>query len=156
MCLLYFLPLLDEFAISPLTLLSNAMSICWVFIVLGLSVQSLFVSVLLLHHMLAFMVVVMLSWLASVTLKFLSWNCFIMSSRMSVVLSLDSWSLRYCSDVMDVAFTCLLFLVISHSISATCILYDWLLRLWSPLSTIVPWVQGLVSSLWTTTIDLLG
>ena len=32
---------------------------------------------------------------------------------------LDSWSLRYCSDVISVTFTCLLFLIISHPICVT-------------------------------------
>ena len=65
-------------------------------------------------------------------------KCFKMSSVVSLVLSLDITSLRYCTDVMVVAFTCLLILIISHPVFVMFILYD-LLWLWALFSIIIPW-----------------
>ena len=58
-----------------------------------------------------------------------------MSSSVFLFLSLDNWSLRYCSAVMDV-------LVMSHQIFVTHTLYEQLFWLWSFLSIIVPTVHA--------------
>ena len=64
-----------------------------------------------------------------------------------------SWSQRYYSAVMCVAFMCLLFLVIRWPVFVMCIIYDLLLWLWSPLPTTVPWVHHPPSPFWTATVD---
>ena len=79
-----------------------------------------------------------------------------MYSSVSVFLSLDSWFLRYCSAVMGVVFTSLLLLVISHPIFIIHTVYHWLLWLCLPLSMMVPLVNSLLSSLWSTAIDPIG
>ena len=82
--------------------------------------------------------------------------CFRISSSGSVTMCLSNWSQRYCLAVICVGFTCLLFLVISHPVIVTCIMYDLLLWLWLPFPTTVPWVHGLPSSQWITTVDPIG
>ena len=79
--------------------------------------------------------------------QFLSLKWVLISSNVSVILSLDSRSLRYCSDVMGVTFMCLLFLIISNPVYVMHILYEQSLWPWSPLSTIIPWVHCPQSSL---------
>ena len=68
-------------------------------------------------------------------------NCFRMSSTGSVILCSSNWSQKYCSAVICVVFTCLLFLVISHPVSVKCIMFDLLLWLWCPFlyCTMGPW-----------------
>ena len=80
----------------------------------------------------------------------------IMSYSVPVVLSLDSWSLMYCSHMMSITFTYLLFPIISHLIFVMCVLYDQSLWLLSPLSSIISWVHSPQYPLWTATVDPLG
>ena len=50
---------------------------------------------------------------------------FKMFPKVSIITFLKIWSLRSCSAVMDIIFIHLLFLVISHSVFVTNILYEW-------------------------------
>ena len=79
-------------------------------------------------------------------------NCFRMSSKGSIFLCLSNWCQRYCSAVIWAVFICLPFLVISHPVFVTFIVYDLLMWLWS-FPTIVPWVHGPPFSCWTATVD---
>ena len=76
-----------------------------------------------------------------------------LSSTGSVTICLSNWSWRYCSAVVCVGFTCLLFLVITCPVFVTCIVNDLSLWLWSPFPTNVPWVHSPPSSHWTATVD---
>ena len=78
-------------------------------------------------------------------------KCFRMSSSVFTVLLLN-WSWRYCSAVMDVAFTWVHFLVISQLTFMIHIMYDLLLWLWFHPPSTVPWVHSPPSSHWTTTV----
>ena len=69
------------------------------------------------------------------------WCCFV------------DWYCRYESTVIGVGFMYHLLHVICLSLVVRCIVYDLLWWLWLPVPTIVPWVHGLPSSCWTTTVD---
>ena len=62
----------------------------------------------------------------------------------------------YSSAVIDIGLMCFLLHVIILPIVVTCLLYDQLWWLWSPLPTIAPWVHGPPSSHWTATVDPMG
>ena len=66
------------------------------------------------------------------------------------------WYCRYESAVIDVGFMCCLLHVICLPLVVRCIVYDLLWWLWSPVPMVIPWVHGLPSSCWTTTVDHMG
>ena len=70
------------------------------------------------------------------------WQCILVS----IFLSLDSCSVRYYSAAVGVTLIYMLHLVISLLAFVTCSLYEQTLWLWSPLSIMVPWVNGSPSS----------
>ena len=51
-----------------------------------------------------------------ITLIWMVFSVFKMSSDVSVCLSLENWCLQYCSTVMGIASMCLLFLVMTHAV----------------------------------------
>ena len=84
---------------------------------------------------------------------FLIWSRMALSWSVCVFLA---WYHMYSSAIICVGLMCSLLHVIILPVVVTCILYDWLWWLWSLFPTIVPWVQGPLSSHWTTTVDPMG
>ena len=70
-------------------------------------------------------------------------------------LLLFNWFPKYCSTVISVCLMCLVFLVITHPVFMLGILYYLQFLSSLPCSINVPYVQGLPSSLWTATVDLV-
>ena len=79
--------------------------------------------------------------------------CFRISSKGSVTICLSNWFQRYCSAVICVGFTCLLFLEIRHPVFVMCMVYGLSLLVWSPFPSIVQWVHSPLCSHWTAMVD---
>ena len=144
MCMLCSFPLVGGSAISPF---NNCPLLCKFvgYSLFGLIVQSLFVSVPLLHCMLGFMLVV-IAGLSNCQSLFS--NCFIMSFSVSLVLSLDSWF----PEVLIRCDVChLLMYTVSHY-QPFCLCHMYLA--WSVIVPLVPFVHYCSMGPWYPVLSL--
>ena len=146
--------------LCPLSLL-----LVWLFIIessLICSPSSPLHPLIILYTLLHFINVLMLLFCPlSVLLMMLDTNgglssCVRMLSSRSVFVCLFNCSWRYHSVDIGVGFMCCLLHVIVFPVVMMQILYNLLWCLWSPFSSMVPWVHGPPSSHWTTTVDTTG